>query len=738
MVNKAGKEVMGMTVNGTIPGPTLEFEEGEYAVIYVKNEMDVETSVHWHGFLLPNFYDGVPYLTTPPIQSGTTFKYEFPIRQSGTYWYHSHTMLQEQSGVFGSIVIHPKEKELEYDKDLVLILSDWTNEKPKNVLRNLKRGNEWYGIKKGTSTPLNKVIGRGAFGAQLNFWKQRMEGADIADIYYPAFLVNGEESITYPDFNPGEKVRLRIINGASSSSFWMTFGGEKSILVSADGLNVEPVAKNKTFIAIAETYDFIVTIPESGQIEFQAMAQDGSGKSNAYLGKGEILQAEDIPKPDKIEMMKKMAKMDMKMGAPAIKFRPKKDDRYAMKDKYGMKMDHSKMEGMDKGEDEMNHEMSKKEHQEMKKDSAKMKDMDHSIMDHSKMKDSERDGMKGMDMDMFSEYNYDYLKAKVKTTYPDSVPVNNILLNLTGNMNRYIWSMNGVPLSEADNIKISNDEVTRMTFNNLTMMHHPMHLHGHFFRVINKNGDYSPLKHTVNVAPMEKVTIEFYKNGGDENGDWFFHCHILYHMMSGMARVISYDTPRDPRMEEFPMKKIVKEGNKFYAWHALDVASHHVGYDFVASNIRNQFNLSAEYGWNENLEGEFTYERYLQDYFRVFGGVNIENENEESHDKISTTAVAGIRYLTPYLFNLDVRIDNKLRPQISLEKEIMILPRTVLFGEVEYQADFGWVDKFKPGTNYREEVVWNAGIEFLMNKNFSLLASYDNRFGVGGGLSIRF
>jgi FtsP/CotA-like multicopper oxidase with cupredoxin domain len=149
MVNKAGKEVKGMTVNGTIPGPTLEFTEGEYAVIYVKNEMSEETSVHWHGLLLPNFYDGVPYLNTPPIEPGHTQKYEFPIKQSGTYWYHSHTMLQEQSGVFGSIVIKPKKQTLTYDKDLVLMLSDWTNEKPMNVLRNLKRANEWYSIKKG-------------------------------------------------------------------------------------------------------------------------------------------------------------------------------------------------------------------------------------------------------------------------------------------------------------------------------------------------------------------------------------------------------------------------------------------------------------------------------------------------------------------------------------------------------------------------------------------------------------
>ena len=231
MVNKAGKDVKGMTVNGTIPGPTLNFVEGEYAVILVTNNMSVETSVHWHGMILPNFYDGVPYVSTPPIMPGQTMRYEFSIKQSGTYWYHSHTMLQEQSGVFGSIVIQPKQSTLDYDKDLVLMLSDWTNEKPRDVQRTLKRGSEWYGIKKGTSTPLNKVIARGALGAQVNFWKQRMEGADIADIYYPAFLINGKQNVEYPDLKPGEKVRLRIIDGAASTSFWMTFGGETPTLV---------------------------------------------------------------------------------------------------------------------------------------------------------------------------------------------------------------------------------------------------------------------------------------------------------------------------------------------------------------------------------------------------------------------------------------------------------------------------------------------------------------------------
>jgi len=740
-VNKAGKEVMAMTVNGTIPGPTLEFTEGEYAVIYVKNEMSVETSVHWHGLLLPNFYDGVPYLNTPPIEPGHTQKYEFPIKQSGTYWYHSHTMLQEQSGVYGSIVIQPKEKVLEYDKELVLMLSDWTNEKPMSVLRNLKRGNEWYGIKKGTSTPLNKVIARGAFGAQLNFWKQRMQGADIADLYYPAFLINGEESIEYPEFKPGEKVRLRIIDGGASTSFWMSFGGEDPLLVSADGLDVVPVKKNKTFIAIAEAYDFIVTIPEEGKIEFKITAQDGSGTASAFIGNGKVLPANNIPKPDKIGMMQKMAKMDMKMGAHALKFQPKKDERFKIKEEYGMqmgkmegtKMDHSKME---RSKDSMPMDHSKMSGMKMnnQKDTTAMGKMDHSNMAGMKMK--KENTMPGMKM--FAEYNYDYLKSPEKTNYDKNIPVKEILLNLTGNMSRYIWSMNGVPLSEADNIKINNKEVTRITFNNLTMMHHPMHLHGHFFRVINENGDYSPLKHTVNVPPMQKVTLEFYGNNGDESGDWFFHCHILYHMMGGMARVVSYDTPRDPRMDEFPASKIIAETDKWYSWGMADIASHNSTINLTTSNLRNQFNASLEYGWTKNLEGEITYERYLHDYLRVFGGVNIENETPENLNAFKTTAVVGIRYLTPYLFNLDARIDNELRPRISLGRNIMVFPKLSVFGYYEYKLDLGLVNNLPLGKDYTSDTVWSTGAEYMLSRHFSLMASYDNRFGTGGGLSVRF
>lgn len=742
-VIKAGKKVMGMTINGSIPGPTLRFKEGEYAVIYVKNELDEETSVHWHGLLLPNFYDGVPYLTTPPIEPGHTQKYEFPIKQAGTYWYHSHTMLQEQSGVYGAIVIEPKEESLEYDKELVMVLSDWTNENPMSVLRFLKRGTEWYNWRKGTATPLNQVIARGALGAQLNFWRQRMESADIADIYYPAFLVNGQQTQEYPDLKPGEKVRLRIINGAASTQFWMTFGSGDPTIVSADGLDVMAVEHNKTFIAIAETYDFIVTIPEVGKMEFKITAQDGSGTASAFLGQGTTLSAPDVPRPDKIGMMMKMVKMDMRMGAPALKFRPKKDDPQKLMNNWGMQT--NKMKEMDMGGqkiDGMNMNDGKDE-------AGKM---DHSTMDGmNKASQNETESMPGMDMkdntedmtvsgmqmdmSLFSEYNYDYLKSTEATSYDKDIPVREVLLNLTGNMSRYIWSMNGIPLSETDKIKINEGEVTRITFNNLTMMHHPMHLHGHFFRVINENGEYSPLKHTVNVPPMQKVTIEFY---GNEYGDWFFHCHILYHMMGGMARVVSYDTPRDPRMEPYPVSKLVHETNEFYTWGMADVASHTGALNLVSSNIRNHFNLGVEYGWNENMEAEFSYEYYLYDYLTVFGGLNVENTTENSLDEINTIAVAGIRWFTPYMFNVDLRIDNELRPRVGIGRSLMLFPRFSIFGYYEYQIDAGAVNNLENNRDFEEEIVWNAGAEFMLSKNFSLMGSYDNRFGGGGGLSIRF
>ena len=772
-VNFTGKDVKAMTINGGIPGPNLEFEEGEFAIINVTNKMDVETSVHWHGMILPNFYDGVPYLTTPPIRPGETFQYKFAIKQPGTYWYHSHTGLQEQRGVYGSIQINPKETDLEYDKDLVLVLSDWMDENPQSQLKNLKRGNEWYLIKKGQVQSLDKLIKKNAVGAKLKMAWQRMPDIAISDNYYDTFFINGGTEQNYPDFEPGEKVRLRFVNASAATYYWLTFGGEDPMLISSDGKDVVPVKHNKTLIGVAETYDYIATIPQSGKLQIRVTAQDGSGEAAAYVGTGETLKAPIVPEPDLIKSMKQMMSMGMKMGAPASKFNPSKNDSIQVMEKYKMEMG-----GMQSGGHKMKMKDGKMDLDGMKIDSTKMahKKMDHSKMemkdDKMKMSKSEMKMKKGKanvqmdastkmgdDMEMGGmkmgymvpedqvvgdnmktggnpEFNYNYLRSPEKTVFENDKPVKEMLFNLTGNMNRYVWSINGVPLSETDKIKIKQGEVVRITLNNLTMMHHPMHLHGHFFRVLNENGEYSPLKHTVNVAPMQKVVIEF---DAREYGDWFFHCHVLYHMNSGMARIFSYtETPRDERLKDYPLTNLTNEADHMFTWGELTAASHMTELYATATNIRNQFTLSGEYGWNKNLEAEFSYERYLNDYFRVFGGVNVENEGADSLDDINTTAVAGVRWLMPLLINSDFRIDSKLRPQVSLSTGFMIFPRLGIFGEYEYQMDFGWVNDFEVDENYREESTWQVGLEYVLGRNFSLMGSYDNRFGAGGGLSIRF
>lgn len=270
------KPSQGMTINGSIPGPVLTFTEGDTAKIEVTNHMDVETSVHWHGLILPNFQDGVPYLTTPPIRPGETFTYNFPLKNAGTYWYHSHTGLQEQLGIHGSIVIKPKVQKLKYDHDVVLVLSDWTHENPDEVLRTLKRGSEWYGIKKKSAVSLYEAATGDALKGFFNMKSMRMPGIDISDIAYDAFLVNGKKEFHLESLKPGEKVRLRIINAAASTYFWTTFGGEKPLLISSDGMDVEPVKVSKVLHAIAETYDYLITMPESGAIEVKAWAQDSS------------------------------------------------------------------------------------------------------------------------------------------------------------------------------------------------------------------------------------------------------------------------------------------------------------------------------------------------------------------------------------------------------------------------------------------------------------------------------
>jgi CopA family copper-resistance protein len=295
--NITGQIVTGMTINGTIPGPTLRFREGDTARIHVHNKMDVDTSIHWHGLLVPPGMDGVPYISFPPIAPGTTFTYEFPIRQSGTYWYHSHTSLQEQSGVYGSIVIEPDKSRLHYDHDYVVLLSDWTNENPYAVNRTLKRGSEWYAIQKGSGQSILGSMHLGMFGDYFKRELQRMPPMDIADVAYDSFLANGKPETNF-HAKQGDKVRFRIIDGSATTYFHLEYAGGPMTIIAADGIDVEPVEENRFLIGVAETYDVIVTVPGPGAYELRATAHDGSGYASIWVGSGTKYSAPEVPRPN--------------------------------------------------------------------------------------------------------------------------------------------------------------------------------------------------------------------------------------------------------------------------------------------------------------------------------------------------------------------------------------------------------------------------------------------------------
>ena len=761
-VNFTGKNKKAMVINDSLPAPTLHFKEGENAIIFVTNKMDVETSIHWHGILLPNFQDGVPYLTSPPILPGKTHKFEFKLKQSGTYWYHSHTGLQEQRGIYGAIVIEPKKKVHKYNHDLVLVLSDWTDEKPKEVLRTLKRGSEWYAIKKGTALSLFKVIKEKGFRAQLKMWQQKMPGMDISDVYYDAFLINGKKKQSYPGFKAGEKIRLRVINAAASSYFWLTFGGEKPLLISADGIDVKPISVNKILQAIAETYDFLITVPEKKSIEIRATAQDVSGSASAVIGKGELLKAPVIPKLNPIKEMKKMAEMHGSHGGH--------DEHGGKHDGHGGHDKHKEHTKKNNSERSIQSKNTNDNHSGHKKHSMHNKNDEHDKHSKHKLHSQEnhlshkdypsnvnrpsREGSRhsregGNPPDTF---NYNNLRAIQKTSFAKTNTVKELHFNLTGNMWRYVWSLNGKTLSQSDKIKIKKGETVRIHLHNTTMMHHPMHLHGHFFRVLNKQGEYSPLKHTVDVPPMKTVTIEF---DPDEKGDWMFHCHVLYHMKSGMSRIFSYGDKRDPRLTRYPISKALNGDAIWYKWGELDIMSNRWNWELVTTNTKNKVILDGTFSWvddyynfHKKLETELSYEYFINDFFRVYAGAGIRFPREIDRIaefdlilvKVSTEPFAkiGFRYLLPYFLELDVNVDYLARLQIALEYELLLFSRVEFFAEWEWTINFGILYPLLPGDIWEQEHEWEAGLSYIINKNFSLTASYSNHFSWGAGLNLQF
>ncbi|EIF51792.1 MULTISPECIES: multicopper oxidase domain-containing protein [Sulfurovum] len=659
-VNFTGENVEAMTINGGIPGPTIKAQEGDWVNIKVTNNMDVDTSIHWHGILFPgrNDQDGVPNLTTPPIKAHGSYTFRFPLIQSGTYWYHSHTRLQEQRGVYGSIMIQPKKKRYKVDKELVLILSDWTNEDPQEVMRTLKRGSEYYSIKKGTVQSLWGAIEHNAVGNMLTQWKNQMPAMDLSDVYYDAFLINGKQNSSYKA-KSGEKIRLRIINGSASTFFYVQYADGPLHIVSADGVDVKPFDQDKLLISVAETYDAIITVPNDGTFELRATAQDGSGKASIYIGHGEKESVKGVPKPNYYAMRCGASMKPKGKGIGGSKTMKCSGGKSAVGMKCGASMN--------------------------------MKKMDMSL--------SQR-----------PPTPYAKLEALEDTTLDKKRPWREVHLTLNGDMRSYIWSFNGKTLSEEDKIPIKKGENVRFIFENKTMMHHPLHLHGHFFRVVNENGSRSPLKHTVDIAPLGKSVIEF---AADYEKDWLFHCHILYHMMSGMTRVVSYGTPKNQK-EQASYNRFIKEFDKWYFWgNMLALDSMNEGL-LAAASGKNSLIAYWESDYDTEYDNYIVYNRYIDRFSSWFGGVSIADRESDK-----TRAIIGYNYLLPGLIDAKLWVDSQGDARIWFIKELMLTNNTGL--ELEYQYD----------TELKSE--WSATLDYRINKQFSIGARYhsDTKWGAG-------
>jgi FtsP/CotA-like multicopper oxidase with cupredoxin domain len=675
-VNMSGKKTVdfSLTVNGGIPAPTLEFTEGDDAEIVLRNELtnsDEDVSIHWHGILLPALEDGVPFVNTPPIYPGQSRTFKFPIRQTGTYWYHSHTMLQEQKGVFGAIVIHPKKESIKADKEAVVVLSDWSDENADQILRNLKKDGDYYLYKKGTMRSYFEALSKGKLINQLKNEWTRMGGMDLSDVGYDAFLINGKRESQLIEAHPGEKVRLRIINASSSTYFQVSLGGLPMKIVSADGKDIVPIQANEILMGMAETYDVLFTVPEHKNYELRATAQDGTGHASTFVGMGDKVFAKDVPQPDL----------------------------YAT--------------------------------------------MDHSSMDHSQMPEMDHSKMKGMDhshhhaeptpmtneSEVVDTLSVDKLKALEPMNFPKNAKVHDLKLVLDGDMRRYIWHINGKTISEDRLLTVNPGEIVRITYQNDSMMHHPMHLHGHFFRVLNENGTYSPWKHTVDVPPMGSRTIEFYT---DEVGQWMLHCHNLFHMDSGMGRVVRYSNFQPTTEMAEHAKHDHHLMDPWYTRGKAEVSSNHVEGSFRVSQSWNEFSARIEganikgknfdYNFKKewDFEGDLFYRRWLNKWANLIAGGT--SYGGRLH------GVVGFGYFLPMMIETNLLINHE--GQLRLD----VLRKFQWTKTIVSELEFNW----RPGNQHGEHEAeievslmyapkwsWAAG---LMLTNDSLGAGLEYQF----------
>ncbi len=510
-VNITGKSAFATTVNGMISGPTLRWREGDEVTIHVTNNLDVDSSIHWHGIILPFEMDGVPGISFRGIAPGETFTYKFTVTQHGTYWYHSHSGFQEQTGVYGAIVIEPKEKEpFKADADYVISLSDWSDEKPEAIYRKLKLSADYYNFGQRTvGNFISEVKEKGfleAFNARAMWNKMRMSNRDLSDVtgYTYTFLINGQNPATNQRFlfKKGQKIRLRFINSAAMTFFDVRIPGLKLTVVAADGNLIEPVKVDEFRIGVAETYDVIVEPQEDTAYAIFAQSIDRSGYALASLTYDESISAQ----APKMDAMPTLSMTDMGMA---------------------MKGDMSKMD------------MSKpmKKMSSMKKDipitplqSASGVGTTMKAMNPQYRLDDPGVGLRDNGRKVLTYADLKSLRSTKNDRYPDR----EIILHLTGNMERYMWSINGIAYKDAKPLEFKYGERLRITYINDTMMNHPMHLHG-MWSDLETGEDTLVKKHTIIVQPGAKIS---FRVDVDAKGEWAYHCHLLYHMTDMFRKVV--------------------------------------------------------------------------------------------------------------------------------------------------------------------------------------------------------
>jgi CopA family copper-resistance protein len=509
-VNFSGNPRTAMTINGGIPGPLLRWREGDTVTLRVRNRLKDSTSIHWHGILLPANMDGVPGLSFKGIEPGGMYVYQFTVRQNGTYWYHSHSGFQEQSGVYGPLVIDAKDPEpFQYDRDYVVMLSDWTDEDPVGLMKTLKKQSDYYNFNKRTVGDFIHDVSEKGWGptvADRKMWAEmKMNPTDLADVGGATYtyLLNGQapDSNWTGVFRPGEKLRLRFINGSAMTYFDVRIPGLKMTVVAADGLHVKPVSVDEFRIAVAETFDVIVEPTEAAYTLFaQAMDRTGYARGTLAVKTGLVAPLPPLDPRPLVTMD------DMGMGG----------------------MDHGSMAGMDHSNMAMGDMPGMQSHP--------ASETDNPLVDMQAMSTSPKLDDPGMGLRNNGRRVLTYSDLRSTFEDPDGrEPGRTLELHLTGHMEKFAWSFNGVKFSDAQPLRLKYGERLRIVLVNDTMMMHPIHLHGMWSDLEDENGQFMVRKHTIDMPPGSRRS---YRVTADALGRWAYHCHLLYHMEMGMFREV--------------------------------------------------------------------------------------------------------------------------------------------------------------------------------------------------------